>query len=562
MSGTWRRDLVAAAALVGLMCGPSGCGGRGPSGSGRAAASGTGAAPPAEVIATPLALIGAREGAAIARAGGRAVVAGGATAQGASADVQELRLDSGWLEPLLAALPEARVGAGAFSGPAGEVVIAGGRDAAGTARRDLVARGAAGGPFQAIGPQLERARGEVRVAVAGELIALASEGDDTVELWALRPELHRVQTLRLPGAYTDLQLVQAAPGALFVYGRGAAAGWVDLVSGELHQAPTGLPERATAVAWGGPGSEGVLLVGGLGADALPVERALLLPCPITRVGTSVGAPVGAAPGAGPVSATLLGPKLPPIERPAVAPLGGSRLLLAGGELAGAPSDRVVQVDLQAGWVREERPLAEARVGITVVADLAAERIALIGGRRPFGTSGTIDLLTVRGAGVVGPALGWTGAFEQARRERADRLAREGELAADLAATADARQRAGALQTELKGLQADLAQDQARLRQLEAELATATAELQRARAEVSALEAQLAAAEARLAQLPGQLDATAAAIARARGEREALRQQLAAARAAAATQAQATAQRQVQLSVALTSPLGTTLSASF
>src|SRR5690606_21767514 len=227
----------------------------------------------------------------------------------------------------------------------------------------------------------------------------------------------------------------------------------------------------------------------------------------------------------------LGPELPAIERSAVAPLGGSRLLLAGGELAGAPSGRVLQVDLEAGWAREERPLAEPRAGITVIADLAAGRIALIGGRGPFGPSGTIDLLTVRGADVEGPALGWTGAFEQARRERADRLAREAQLAQDLAATADARQRAGALQGELTGLQADLAQDQARLRQLETELATATAELQRARAEVSALEAQLAAADVRLAQLPGQIDATADAIAQARGEREALRQQLAAAQAA-------------------------------
>lgn len=549
MSVTVRRDVVVGLALVVLTTCANGCGGRGPSSGGRTAAAASAAAPPAQVIATPLALIGAREGAAIVRAGDRVVVAGGATDQGPSADVQELTLDSGWVEPLLAALPGPRVGAGAFGGSAGEVVIVGGRDGAGEARRDLVVRGAAGGSFQPVGSQLERPRGEVRVALAGELIVVASEGDDTVELWALRPALHRVQTLRLPGAYTELQVVQAAPGALFVYGRGAAAAWVDLVTGEHHPAPDGLPQGATAVAWGEPGREAALLVGGTGPDGLPVERALLLSCPIGTNGGLAGA-------------TPFGPELPPIERPAVAPLGGARLLLAGGELDGAPSDRVLQVDFEAGWVQQERPLAEARVGITVVADLAAERIALIGGRGPFGPSATVDLLTVRGADVVGPALGWTGAFEQAQRERAHRLAREGQLAANQAATADARQRAGVLQGELVGLQADLAQDQARLRQLEAELATATAELERARAEVAALEAQLAAADARLAQLPGEIDATAGAIARARGEREALRQQLAAARAAAAASAQAAAQQQVRFSLALTSPLGTTVSASF
>src|SRR5690606_39067675 len=112
MSATVRRDVVVVvvAALVALA---GGCGGRGPSGGGRTAAAASAAAPPAEVIATPMALIGARDGAAIARAGDRVVVAGGATDHGASADVQELALDDGWIEPLLAALPEARVGAAA-----------------------------------------------------------------------------------------------------------------------------------------------------------------------------------------------------------------------------------------------------------------------------------------------------------------------------------------------------------------------------------------------------------------------------------------------------------------
>lgn len=520
--------IVAAAFVLSSGLATLGCSGGSSSGGGGAPAASTAAASSTthHVLALPGGISG--HTATPSRDGARrfVVVAGGAAEQGIPSDhVTFLDLRTGQTTPADRPLNVGRTGHGAAARSDGSVVVFGGRSEQGRVLSSAEVFDPRTGGWDLRPQVLARPRAEVVSVVVGELLVVASDEEQLVEVFQV-DTLAPAGTIELAAPLQGVQVV--ATGAdVFLYDRTGKGVWINAQNRERTQVTIALPQNASVVGLQSTGGAGaVAFVGGQlpeqGGDA---DRVQLL----RRSGTELQ-PVG--------------PTLPRMTRPTLIALPKDELLVAGGLDNDLPLNTLLRVDL----TRDDRPaaftLGEPRHQMVTVMDRELDTAAFVGGETVSGPSALIDLISLGN-------LEQTEAFSTARRVRDDVRFREAELAR-LERERDAlRGRSQRLARELAQTRSDLAAEKTKVARLRSDLAKAEADHLAAQNRVNALDAQLKTAQAQVVATQKAISTNRAAAAAAVQKRDRVAVDLAAAQASAASSAGRVNQLRSDVTVAQT-----------